>query len=150
MQKIFSNPFSLVSSGYNIIRDLPGLPGSQKDRAGGINTDHANIGVTFIKVFSNAADCAAGAHPNHDICDPALGLFPDLWARRWVVVVRILWIMVLVGENGIGSLRDGAFGDAVVEAWIFRGDSRGCDDLFRSEGAQQLEFLLAHLIGHDK
>jgi hypothetical protein len=104
----------------------------------------------LIKEFSNTADRAAATHPNHDIRDSALGLFPDLWARRLVVFVRILWIMVLVGENGIGSLRDDAFGDVVVEARIFRGDIRGCDDLFRSEGAQQLDFLLAHLIGHDK
>ncbi len=66
------------------------------------------------------------------------------------MTLRINRVVVLIGENGVRSLRDDPPGDGIVGTWIIRLDRSRRDHHPRAEGPQQADLFLAHLVWHDE
>ncbi len=120
------------------------------DRALGIGADDDEVRASLAQVAGGAGDGAAGAHADDEMGQPALGLLPDLGSGGLVVGAGIGLVGVLVGLEGPGDLRGQPVGDAVVGAGRIGRDVGRRQDHLGAVGAQQVDLLPRHLVGHHR
>src|SRR5690606_27041996 len=78
----------------------------------------------------------------------AVGLAVDLLAGEFLVGLDVPLAVVLVEVERAGGLVGDAFGDVDVVVGRVAGDVGGGDDDLGAEGAEAVDLLLAHLVGH--
>ena len=82
----------------------PCRAGFHEQGAGRVHAHDADVGILLLQKTAHTADGAPGTHSGDHIGDPAAGLFPDLRPGGQVVAARVLGVVVLVGQDRIGSL----------------------------------------------
>jgi hypothetical protein len=107
-----------------------------------MNAEHFHVGVLLLQEAPGAGDGPAGAEPGDEVCDPAIGLAPDLGAGGEEVRFRIRRVLVLVelmpawlARHLVGLLH-GALGRARHRAQIV-----GQLDQMRAEGPKRRTLL---------
>ena len=120
------------------------------DRPLRVGADHANRGVLLLQVLADPGDRAAGADAGDERGDPAVGLPPDLRARRPVVGLGVARVEVLVRLKSPGNLPGQAVGDRVIRLRGLTLDVGGADHHLGAVRAQQADLLRRHLVGHDE
>ena len=117
------------------------------DRARRVAGDDLHRRVPLLEVAADAGDRAAGPRRADEVRDPPLRLLPDLRARRPVVRLRVVRVVVLVREDRPRRLRDDRLRLLdVVLGVVGRHRGRHHDDL-GAERAQQPDLLARHLVG---
>ncbi len=71
----------------------------------GLDGDDVQVGVVLAKSASGAGDGAAGAYARDEHIDLAVGVAPDLLARRLIVRLGIRLVRELPGPYGVLGLR---------------------------------------------
>src|SRR5207247_4089448 len=100
------------------------------DRAERVARHDLDPGILFLQEAACAAHRPARPRRADEVCDLALGLLPDLWARGAVMHLWAHWIVVLVGEDRIGCRgRDRETLPEVVLGMLWR-PGRGGDEDF--------------------
>ena len=120
------------------------------DRPLGVGADHHEVRVALAQVAGGAGDRAAGADAGDQMRDLAGGLLPDLGPGRLVVGLRVGLVEVLVGLERARDLVGQPVGDAVVGLRRVRRDVGRGDHDVGAVGAQQVDLLPRHLVGHHR
>src|SRR5690625_2196330 len=103
--------------------------------------------VLLLQIARAARARAARSCPRHEMRDAALGLRPELRAGCLIMGYGVGWIVVLIQIYGIGDLRGQPPSDRVVRPRIIRCDVRRANDDFGAESTQDVDLLLALLVG---
>src|SRR6202521_5544481 len=143
-EEILADAFHNVGLGFD---GLSGFDEIVVERAEGIHPDNFDAGISFLQVFSHAADGAAGAYAANEVRDLSFGVFPNLGTRGAVVGFGIAGIVVLIRVVRIGNLAGEFFSHRIVAARIFRLDGGGTDDDFGAKRYQEIDFFLGLLVG---
>ena len=121
-----------------------------QDRSFWIDADDLDIGILLLQVTADAADGPTGADAAHKIIDLPPGLFPDFRSGCFVMRLRVLGVVVLVGQYRIRSLPHNSFGHFGVAFRRFVRDRCGGNDDLGAKGPEQPDLFNAHLIRHGK
>ena len=120
------------------------------DRALRVGADDLQVRDALLEVAPGAGDRAAGADADDQVRETPAGLLVELGAGRLVVGLRVGRVEVLVGLEGARDLRGQALGHGVVGLGRVGRDGGRRDDDLGPVGAQQVDLLLGHLVGHDR
>src|SRR5262245_29719900 len=131
-------------------RDLaPRLEVVVEDGPDGVHGDDADARILLLEVARDAADRPSRPHPGDHVIDPALHLPPDLGARRAVMSLAVLAVVVLVREVGARRLGDDGERLLVVALGVLGGKIAVDQDQVDAHRAQAVELLLARLAPDD-
>ena len=120
------------------------------DRALGVGSDHLERRALLLEVAADAGHRAAGAEGDHEVGQPPAGLAPELGPGRAVVGLGVGLVEVLVWLEGAVDLLGQPIGDPVVGLRRVGIDRGRADDDLGAEGAQGVDLLPAHLVGHHR
>ena len=116
----------------------------------GIDPNHLDVGILLLKILADSANGAAGSDSANEVIDLPARLFPYLRTGRSIVRFGIFWIVILIGENGVGRFTNHSFCHfGIALGGLVRYGRRSDDDLC-SKGPEEADLLDAHLIGHGK
>jgi hypothetical protein len=123
---------------------------AREDRPFRVGADDLDVRVALLQVAAHPGDRAARPHAGDEHVDAAARLLPELGPRGHVVRLRVRLVVVLVGLERPRDVLAQAVRGAVVAAGILGLDGRRADHDLGAEGAQEVDLLLAHLVGHDE
>ena len=104
-------------------------------------------GVFLLEELPGARNGAAGAHPDDEVIDLAVGLLPDLGPGLIVVRRRVRQVVVLIRLPRIGDFLLEARRHGVVRTGIFRVDVGRTDDDLGAECLERVDLFLRLLVG---
>src|SRR5207249_2506733 len=93
-----------------------------------------DVWILLFQKFPGAAYCPAGPDSTDEVIDLSTCCLPDFRACCIVVRFWILWIVVLVGKDGIWCFSDDAFGDFRVTFGRFMRDRGRSDNHLGAHG----------------
>ncbi len=94
--------------------DLPGLEVVSVDRTPRVRADDFDLGVPLFKEAGDARHRTPGSRRPDEVCDPSLGLGPDLGARRPVMGFRVRIVVELIRHDRVGRFLDDPPGDVQI------------------------------------
>ena len=116
-------------------------------RAFRVRADDAHPAVGhLLQIPARTGDGAAGTHPGDEMGHLAVGVIPDLGARRLVVADRTHRVGVLIGFPRAVDLLDETVGHAVVAVRVVGRHRRRAHHDLSAVGAQHILLVLADLV----